>query len=84
MTLQLTLNDWSQEKQLVLFSENINVSRRETVSFEENKINCFPKDQSVICFTAGNFEAGNSLNLALTALVGQHSRLTVHCYTLTS
>ena len=32
------------------------------------------------CCTAGNFEAGNSLNLAVTAVVGQHLRVTVHCY----
>ena len=25
-----------------------------------------------MCYIAGNFEAGNSLNLALTAVVGQH------------
>ena len=38
----------------------------------------------MICYIAGKFEAGNSLNLALTAVVGQHSRVTVHCYPLTS
>ena len=38
----------------------------------------------VICYIAGNFKAGNSLNLAVTAVVGQHSRVTVHCYPLTS
>ena len=38
----------------------------------------------VICYVAGNFEAGNSLNLAVTAVVGQHLRVTVHCYPLTS
>ena len=32
------------------------------------------------CCTAGNFEAGNSLNLAVTAVVGQHLRVTVNCY----
>ena len=26
----------------------------------------------MICYIAGNFEAGNSLDLALTAVVGQH------------
>ena len=36
------------------------------------------------CFIAENFEAGNSLNLAVTAVVGQHLRVTVHCYPLTS
>ena len=29
----------------------------------------------VICYTAGNFESGNSLNLALTAVVGQRTLL---------
>jgi len=26
-----------------------------------------------------NFEAGNSLNIAVTAIVGQHSQVTEHC-----
>ena len=39
---------------------------------------------SVICYIAENFEAGNSLNLTVTAVVGQHSRVTFHCYILTS
>ena len=26
----------------------------------------------MMCYIAGNFEAGNSLDLALTAVVGQH------------
>ena len=34
----------------------------------------------MICYTAGNFEAGNSLNLAVTAVVRQHLQETVHCY----
>ena len=34
----------------------------------------------MICSIAGHFEAGNSLNLAVTAVVGQHLRVTVHCY----
>ena len=38
----------------------------------------------MICYTAGNFEAGNSLNLAVTAVVGQHPRVTVHCTLLPS
>ena len=38
----------------------------------------------VRCFIAENFEAGNSLNLAVTAVVGQQSRVTIHCYPLTS
>ena len=47
----------------------------------------FPERQvfkRVVIQLHGNFEAGNSLNLAVTALVGQHSRVTVHCYPLTS
>ena len=47
---------------------------RQTLRFEGNKINDFPRDQCqyVICYTAGNFEARNSLNLAVavTAVVG--------------
>ena len=34
----------------------------------------------VICDIAENFEVGNSLNLNVTAVVGQHLQLTVHCY----
>ena len=37
----------------------------------------------MICYIAGNFEAGNSLNLAVTAVVGQHSRVTVQERTVT-
>ena len=33
---------------------------------------------------ARNFEAGSSLNLAVTAVVGEHSRVTMHCYPMTS
>ena len=33
---------------------------------------------------AGNFEAENSLNLTLMAVIGQHSWVTVHCYPLMS
>ena len=47
----------------------------ETLRFSGNKINFFPREQSLmICYIAGN-----SLNLAVTAVVGQHSRVTVHC-----
>ena len=34
----------------------------------------------VICYIAGNVEAGNSLNLTVTAVIGQHLWVTVHCY----
>ena len=40
---------------------------RETLRFEGSKINCFRRDQSLsdLLYTvaAGNFKAGNSLNL---------------------
>ena len=36
----------------------------------------------VICYIDETFEPGNSLNLAVTAVVGQHSRVTVQCYPL--
>ena len=45
-----------EEKKFILFPENLNVSR-----------GC-PSLQ-MICYIAGNFEAGNSLNLAVTELV---------------
>ena len=38
----------------------------------------------VICYMAGNFEAGNSLNIIVMVVVGQHSQVTVHCYPLMS
>ena len=38
----------------------------------------------MIYYIAGNFGAGNSLILAATANGGQHLRVTVHCYHLTS
>ena len=40
--------------------------------------------KNVICYIAGNFEAGNSLNLAVWAVISQHSRVTLYCYPLTS
>ena len=51
---------------------------RETLGFEGegNRINCFPRDQSLSdFFYSWNYDALN--------LVGQHSRVTVHCYPLT-
>ena len=36
----------------------------------------------MICYIAGNFEAGNSLNLAIMAAIGQHSQVTLHCLLL--
>ena len=48
------------EKKLILFPEDLNVSLGST-------------SLQMICYIAGNFEAGNSLNLAVTEVVGQHS-----------
>ena len=65
-------------------------SLRETLRSDGNKINCFPRGQGLICYIAGNFEAGNSLILSVTAVVvvtavdGPHSRVTVHSYPLRS
>ena len=43
---------------------------------EGNKVNFFPEGLVLKWFViAGNFEAGNSLNLAVTTVVGQHSRV---------
>ena len=50
---------------------------------EGNSSFCFPRI-SVICYIAGNFEAENSLNLAVTGVVRQHSWVTVHSYLLMS
>ena len=59
-------------------------SRSAWQKFSGNKINCFPWDQSLrVCYTAGNFKAGNSFNLAVTTLQ-QYSWVTVHCCPLTS
>ena len=58
---------------------------RETLRFEGNKLTVSQGTSlQVICYIAGNFEARNSLNLAVTALISQRSLVTVHCYTLTS
>ena len=60
-------------------------SLRETLRSDGNKINCFPRGQGMIFYIAGNFEDGNSLILAVTAVVdGPHSRVTVHSYPLRS
>ena len=36
----------------------------------------------MIHYIAGNFEAENLLNVTVTAVVGQHSQVSVHCYPL--
>ena len=41
-------------------------------------------DKHLMTGFEGNSEAGNSLNLGAMAVVSQHLRVTVQCYTLTS
>ena len=52
---------------LILFPENLNVSGEGAQGNIEIQINCFRRDQSLsdLLYTvaAGNFKAGNSLNL---------------------
>ena len=49
--------------------------RISTLRFEGNKINCFPREQSLSdLLHSWKLGAGNSLNLAVTKVVGQHSR----------
>ena len=68
---------WSWGKQLILFPENLDSRKTKfTVSWGTSL--------KVICYIAGNFEGGNSLNLAVTAVMGQHSEVTVHYRPLVS
>ena len=63
----------------MLFPENLNVPT-EKLRLEGKKLTVFRgASLYVICYIAGN-----SLNPAVTPVVGQHSRVTVHCYSLTS
>ena len=53
--------------------------------FDQSLLNlCFMCCASIYgyCYIAGKFEAGNSLNLTVTAVVGKHLWVTVHCYPL--
>ena len=68
-------------------SDSSSISRSNHKHFmtghEGKKMYTFPRDQSLSdllyrCID-GNFEAGNSS----TAVIGQHSRVTLHCYPLT-
>ena len=68
-------------------NNNINfVSHQgETLRFELGKQKWIKKSL-VICYmyVAGNFGAENSLILVVTIVIGQHWRVTVHYYPLTS
>ena len=74
--------DWSREKKLILFPDNL---PRETFRLGENKINCFPRDQSLIDLLYSprrkNIFVYKFLKINLAS--GQHSRVTVNCYPLT-
>ena len=74
--------DWSREKKLILFPDNL---PRETFRLGENKINCFPGDQSLIDLLYSprrkNIFVYKFLKINLAS--GQHSRVTVNCYHLT-
>ena len=49
-----------------------------------SRLSIFPEGPVLICSITGNFEAGNSLNLPVMVVVGQHLRVSVHCYPLMS
>ena len=52
----------------------IDAKSRKILRFERKKNNCFPRDQSLSdLLYRKKFEDENSLNLAVTAVVGQHS-----------
>ena len=61
------------------------MKKRETLRSEKTKLTVSQGTSfKVICYMAGNFEAGNSINITVTVVVGQHSRVTAHCYPLMS
>ena len=61
------------------------MKKRETLRSEKTKLTVSQGTGfKVICYMAGNFEAGNSLNIIVTVVVGQNSQVTVHCYPLMS
>ena len=70
---------------------SINSIKHLMTGHDGNSSFCFPgkfivsrgTSLQVICYITGNFEAGNSLNLAVTAVIGQHSRVTLRCYPTT-
>ena len=64
---------WFWGKQLILFPKNLNFSW----GGAEGPV------LSELLFS-WKFEAGNSINLAVTVVVSQHLQGTVHCYPLTS
>ena len=75
--------DWPQEKKLILFLDNL---PRETLRLEGNKINCFPRDQSLsdLLYSSRRKNIFVYKFLKINLASGQHSRVTVNCYPLTS
>ena len=75
--------DWSREKKLILFPDNL---PRETFRLGENKINCFPRDQSLsdLLYSPRRKNIFVYKFLKINLASGQHSRVTVNCYPLTS
>ena len=74
--------DWSREKKLILFPDNL---PRETFRLGENKINCFPRDQSLsdLLYSPRRKNIFVYKFLKINLASGQHSRVTVNCYPLT-
>ena len=75
--------DWSQEKTLILFPDNL---PRETLRLEGNKINCFPRDQSLsdLLYSPRRKNIFVYKFLKINLASGQHSRVKMNCYPLTS
>ena len=73
--------DWSLEKKLILFPDNL---ARETLRLEGNKINCFPRDQSLsdLLYSPRRKNIFVYKFLKINLASGQHSRVTVNCYPL--
>ena len=73
---------WSREKKLILFPDNL---PRETFRLGENKINCFPRDQSLsdLLYSPRRKNIFVYKFLKINLASGQHSRVTVNCYPLT-
>ena len=74
--------DWSREKKLILFPDNL---PRETFRLGENKINCFPRDQSLsdLLYSPRRKNIFVYKFLKINLASGQHSQVTVNCYPLT-
>ena len=74
--------DWSREKKLILFPDYL---PRETFRLGENKIKCFPRDQSLsdLLYSPRRKNIFVYKFLKINLASGQHSRVTVNCYHLT-